>query len=330
MNSDLQNMSQALNVNVSLADENTRNNTFENLQDRLFTAKSDCRKEIDAVAEKEGFNVNVRRASNPKKGEPGEYLTLDLECTKSRELESEGTGKRSRGFVRSGCPWSGRMSYYKKRKGWQFLIRHNSHNHPLCAEGASNEPIRRRRQRSGSFKKSAEELLEMPSSSGIDVAEKLEKDKPGTVVYPSDIWNLNMNLKKERYEGRTPTQQFVHDLICKQDNGEAHVEVTYEDGDASRQVRSVFWTYRDNVNYWKVNPDVLLFDNTYKTNRFNMSLLEGNGVIGLSTTFNVCFALLPNESEFAFSWVLQKLRELADKEGIRPPFVILTDFDKAL
>lgn len=51
---------------------------------------------------------------------------------------------------------------------------------------------------------------------------------------------------------------------------------------------------------------------------------------GLSTTFNVCFALLPNESESAFFWVLQNLKKLADKEGIRSPFVIVTDFDKAL
>lgn len=282
------------------------------------------------MAEAEGFNVAIRRASNPKKGEPSVYLTLDLECTKSREFDSKSTGKRSRGFVRSGCPWVGRMSFYKKQGAWKFILKNGTHNHSLCQEGAKNEPIRRRENRSGSLQKAAKDLLEMPNCSGVDVAEKLQRDNSGVVVYPRDIWNLNSEFKKEKYQGRTATQQFVYDLLQKQDNGEAHVEVLYEHATSNEQVRSVFWAYRDNIKFWKENPDVLLFDNTYKTNRFNMPLFEGNGVTGLSSTFNVCFALLPNESEFSFTWVFQKLRELAAKEGIRFPFVIVTDFDKAM
>lgn len=178
---------------VAMAEE-TIHDSFETLQGRVFATKTDCRKETDAVAEAKGFNVAVRRASNPQRCEPGEYLTFDLECTRSRHFESAGRGKRSRGFVRSGCPWSGRMSYYKKRKGWQFSIKNDTHNHRLCAEDARHEPIRRRRQRSGSLQKLAEELLDMPGCSAIDVAEMLEKDKPGTVVYPRDV----LNLKKRK------------------------------------------------------------------------------------------------------------------------------------
>lgn len=205
-----------------------------------------------------------------------------------------------------------------------------SHSHPLCAEEAHDEPIRRRVKRDSSFQESAKALLDIPNTAAADVAEKLEPEYPGTTIHPSDVWNMNFAFNQKRHQERTSTQQFVCDLLVKQDNGESFVEVLYENGATSGQVRSVFWAYRDNIQYWKENPDVLLFDNTYKTNRFDMPLLEGNGVTGLSTTFNVCFPLLPNESESAFSWVLQKLRKLADQEGIRSPFVILTDFDKAL
>lgn len=80
---------------------------------------------------------------------------------------------------------------------------------------------------------------------------------------------------------------------------------------------------------WKQNPEVLCFDNTYKTNRFNMPLHQINGVICLHTTFCVSFAVMSNEKEEWFAWVLDQLLKLAANEAINLPYVILSDFDLA-
>ena len=45
------------------------------------------------------------------------------------------------------------------------------------------------------------------------------------------------------------------------------------------------------ISKWQENPEVLAFDNTYKTNKFSMPLLQTTGITSVSTTFRLAFAL---------------------------------------
>src|SRR6185503_20191633 len=67
----------------------------------------------------------------------------------------------------------------------------------------------------------------------------------------------------------------------------------------------------------------------YSVNRFNMPLFQVGGVIGLHTNFPIVFALISNEKEESYRWVLETLRDLGQHYGIPPPKVFVTDYDQA-
>ena len=74
---------------------------------------------------------------------------------------------------------------------------------------------------------------------------------------------------------------------------------------------------------------VFLMDNTYKTNKYRLSLLEIVGVTSIRLTFSAAFAFLSSEKQNNFTWALERLRGLfMTSEG--GPQVIVTDRDLAL
>ena len=103
----------------------------------------------------------------------------------------------------------------------------------------------------------------------------------------------------------------------------------HEAGGDDGPIAGLFWTYSWAVGQWKRHPEVLSFDNTYKTNKFNMPLLQVTGVTGSWTTFSVGWALLGDETEASFSWAISQIQKVAADERISPPYVAISDYDRA-
>lgn len=78
---------------------------------------------------------------------------------------------------------------------------------------------------------------------------------------------------------------------------------------------------------WRRFPEVLSFDNTYNTNRFKLPLFQVTGQTCLGTVFNAAFGLIDNERLEGFPFLARGVRTLLDRYSIRPPDVIITDFD---
>jgi hypothetical protein len=64
---------------------------------------------------------------------------------------------------------------------------------------------------------------------------------------------------------------------------------------------------------------IFFLDYTYKTNKFNMPLLNVVGITSTYATFNVGFAFLHSENEEAYAWVLEQFSEVVT------PKVLCTD-----
>lgn len=92
----------------------------------------------------------------------------------------------------------------------------------------------------------------------------------------------------------------------------------------------IFWTYDWCLDQWRKNFEVIAMDCTYKVNKYNMPLLQICGITALHTTFNIGYRLLSGDKEDCFLWVLQQMRDLMTLESITNPYVIITDYDKAL
>ncbi|XP_058763165.1 protein FAR1-RELATED SEQUENCE 5-like [Vicia villosa] len=94
-------------------------------------------------------------------------------------------------------------------------------------------------------------------------------------------------------------------------------------------VADIFWTHLDSVKLLNMFPLVLIFDCTYRTNRYRLLLLEIVGVTSKKLTFSVAFAYLKHEREENFTWALEKLIELFYSKKLLP-YVMVTDRELAL
>ncbi|KAH1215724.1 hypothetical protein GmHk_13G036802 [Glycine max] len=88
-------------------------------------------------------------------------------------------------------------------------------------------------------------------------------------------------------------------------------------------LRDLFWCHLDAVKLCNACHLMFLIDNTYKTNRYKLSLLDFVGVTPTSMTFSVGFAYLEGER------ALEQFRGLFLRRDCLP-IVIVTDRDLAL
>jgi hypothetical protein len=203
-------------------------------------------------------------------------------------------------------------------------IRNETHNHQI-SRSVGKIPGFRRDDRSEAVRQEIDNLTRQPALTAADIADQIQATH-GIQILPKDVSNAQQKMKEAMFEGRTAFQQFIHELeadptTCKRfgrqnDNPEAKID-------------RIFWTYRQNIDLWKVNWVVISIDNTYKVNRYNMPLCQINGITAMYTTFPVAYCLVSGEREQVFSWVLGQLKGLATAEGIPDPLVIISDFDKA-
>lgn len=60
-------------------------------------------------------------------------------------------------------------------------------------------------------------------------------------------------------------------------------------------LRDIFWTHPNTIKLLKAFYIVLLMDNTYKTNRYHLPLLEIMGVTSTDLTFSIAFTYVESE-----------------------------------
>jgi hypothetical protein len=88
-----------------------------------------------------------------------------------------------------------------------------------------------------------------------------------TPLQPYDIYNLNASFKREQRHGLSANDA----LITHLKNNKIHfkINITLEN-----RTRHLFIAYPQSIQLAQANQDVILIDNTYKTNKFNMPLLH--------------------------------------------------------
>ena len=81
-----------------------------------------------------------------------------------------------------------------------------------------------------------------------------------------DIYNLNASFKREQRHGLSANDALIQHL---KDTGiHFKINITLEN-----RTHHLFIAYPDSIQLAQTNQDVVLVDNTYKTNKFDMLLL---------------------------------------------------------
>jgi hypothetical protein len=99
------------------------------------------------------------------------------------------------------------------------------------------------------------------------------------------------------------------------------------DVDGEGAVRSIFWTDARSRMDYKLYGDIICFDTTYSTNKYNMPFAPIIGINGNSRTIVFGWALLKDQTADTFQWLFESFLEIMD--GKRPK-LILTDQDAAM
>ena len=92
----------------------------------------------------------------------------------------------------------------------------------------------------------------------------------------------------------------------------------------------LFFIHPTTVTMWKQYPNVLLLDYTYKTNRFNMPLLNICAISRNNKVIQLRLAFLLGETKGDYTWAIRQLRNIMATSSIQEPVSIVTDRELAL
>lgn len=102
-----------------------------------------------------------------------------------------------------------------------------------------------------------------------------------------------------------------------------------KNGFTSRLTR-LFFIHPKSLEFYKKSPFVLLMDSTYKTNRFNMPLLNICAVTGNNMVVQVGLVFMSGEKKPDYKWAMSQWREVMEENQIPEPTAVTTDRETAL
>lgn len=97
--------------------------------------------------------------------------------------------------------------------------------------------------------------------------------------------------------------------------------------DGEGMVRSLFWTDAKLRMDYKIYGEIICFDTTYSTNKYNMPFAPIIGINGNARTIVFGWALLKDQTADTFEWLFESFVEVMDG---KKPKLILTDQDAAI
>lgn len=106
------------------------------------------------------------------------------------------------------------------------------------------------------------------------------------------------------------TATHVKALFTKLDQGGFFYRYRVSEEDNSDQLEALFFAHPQSIQDFKNNFDVLMLDNTFKTNEYNIPLCNIVGTTGMNTTIQLGLAFIPKQDEKAFFWIFMQVQDL--------------------
>src|ERR1043165_4879607 len=148
---------------------------------------------------------------------------------------------------------------------------------------------------------------------------------PNKVINKKDLSNAIQQFKKKAKPIKNDACQMLTELYLKKDEDPRWIiKPRFDHGE--KRLNSLFWMSPDQINAYERYHDVVIVDTTSKTNQFDMMLML---VIVVDNNFKnliVAAAILEDETEATFAWVLQELKNSCDVT----PTALYSDADPAL
>ena len=249
---------------------------------------------IQAHALKEGYAVVKRRSNKDRTGETDKVW---VRCTRGGKIrETSGQKRKHRTSRANECPFSCILKLDKRQKIWRMRIKETEHNHP------SAKRVAHAVHRVAATTSEVEAMIITQSADRAtpgDILHKLNKGHEEDPIWKTrDIYNVKWNVRHRMLGPLTPTQALLRWL---HDDDEWYIRLLKDPND---RVTYLFFTRTSYQEMLKENWEVVIMDNTYKTNRYKLPLLIIIGTNALGGLFYVAFYFIAKEEEEDFLWVL--------------------------
>ena len=298
---------------------------MESLLNTTYPSFQAAKEAADAVAKTEGYALTIRTTKKDKTGQP---TLVAVRCSKggkfkvrTNEAATHVSRRRAKSATQiTGCEF--RLVLKPKAGGWVVSCPHDRHNHRLA-----DDPMVFPKYRTVVIQKYLDDIIRKFNNNTrpTDIAGELRdcEDPDLAGVTAKDISNALAKHRLNELAGRSPLQ-FLYDQLDKDD-------FFYRDTrDEQGRLTGLFLAPYHSLNRWHKHYEVLILDCTYKTNRFNMPLLNICAATRDNKTFSVASIFLNGETESHYRWAVSLLLILCEMQGIPFPKVTVTDRDIAL
>jgi hypothetical protein len=282
----------------------------------IFSSRSELVTAINDWASDRGYAFVARRSSKAKT--LSQALTVTYICDHGGRPRSDQSSKRKTSSRRTDCLFSINAIESNCKTQWAVKHRNNpryhTHNHEPSF-GPRAHPVLRRITHEG------EQTIRFLSEAGVkpkEIRTFMRLSDSFKLATQQDIYNAVARSKRALAKGQSTIHALADELV---DQGfRSHFCL-----DQENRVTAVFFTNQASLTYTKSYPEVMMLDCTYKTNKYKMPLLDIVGIDACGKSFCIAFAFMSGEEEADYIWVLSRLRQVYEAQGIALPSVILTD-----
>lgn len=277
----------------------------------IFSSREALLAAINSWAKPRGYAFTTGKSTKTANGR----VKVIYACDRNKQPPSSSVERvRRTSSRRTGCKFSVIAKESRDGSIWTLSYRLDQecakHNHPP-SEHPSAHPAYRRFEEQDVVTVSN---LAKSGATARDIRTYLHNHSE-TLATQRDIYNRIIEIRRDLREGQSSIQALVDQL--HKEGFWCRIRL-----DPENRLIVIFFAHPDSVAYLQCNPDVLLLDCIYKTNKHRMPLLDMVGVDSCQRSFCIAFAFLSGESEEDYSWALEYLRSLYQCEL---PLVILTD-----
>jgi hypothetical protein len=237
------------------------------------------------------------------------YYCCDKTGTHKSKARIRSTGTRT-----TGCSF--RLIIFQEDDQWKLHVTNGDHNHPPSLNPSAHHIYRRRTS-------TEKEIIQSMSKAGTvpkDILTAIRQSNPDTLVAASDIQNDRKIIRADYLKGRHPIEALLDDLST--------LEWQFDiKRDQHNHVEQLFFAHNKQIELLLANPDILLMDCTYRTNKYKLPLLHILGCTNLGTFFSAGFCFLRDENEETYYWAISTF---LNRTRIPQPHVLITDQEDAL
>ncbi|KAH1260758.1 Protein FAR1-RELATED SEQUENCE 5 [Glycine max] len=261
---------------------------------QVFDSREDVLRWARSVAYENGFVAMIVR-SDTNTGNKGRTLFVLIGCERSDEYKCRNKEfvRRDTGTRKCGCPFKFRGKPVVGGQGWTVKLICVIHNHELAKSLVGHPYV-------GRLSKAEKTLIADMTKSMVkpkNILLTLKEHNANSCTTIKQIYNA-ISAYRSSIRGSDTKMQHLMKLLEREQYIHWH---KLKDEDV---VCDIFWCHPDAVKLVNACNFVFLIDNTYKTNRYRLSLLDFVGITPTGMTFFASFAYLEGERLNNVVWAL--------------------------